>query len=142
MFSKAAKIWIVQNHLRIPGLTQLHRDYIAFFGITNKKSVPGVCAFKRVIEKFQTHAVPSYLKDKFQGRVVSHKTDFPWPPKSPDFNPLYFYFWGVAEKEVCDKRPKSLNQLKLIVKNFAREIAQETLFKVADNFRTRAEFCL
>ena len=55
VFSKAAKIWIVQNHLRIPGLTQLRRDYIAFFGITNKKSVPGVCAFKRVIEKFQTY---------------------------------------------------------------------------------------
>ena len=27
-------------------LTKLCRDYIAFFGITNKKSVPGVCAFK------------------------------------------------------------------------------------------------
>ena len=89
-----------------------------------------------------TNAVLSYLKDKFQGRVVSHKTDFPWPPKSPDLNPLDFYFWGVAEKEVCDKRPKSLNQLKLIVENFAREIPRETLFKVADNFRTRAEFCL
>ena len=61
--------------------------------------------------------------------------DFPWPPKSPDLNPLDFYFWGVAEKYVCDERPKSLNQLKLIVENFARE----TLFKVADNFCTRAE---
>ena len=77
-----------------------------------------------------------------QGRVVSHKTNFPWPLKSPDLNPLDFYFRVVAEKEVCDKRPKSLNQLKLIVENFAREIPQETLFKVADNFCTRAEFCL
>ena len=49
-WSKAAKIWIVQNHLIIPGLTQLRRDYIAFFRITNKKSVPGVCTFKRVID--------------------------------------------------------------------------------------------
>ena len=69
-----------------------------------------------------TNAVLSYLKDKLQGRVVSHKTDFPWPPKSPDLNPLDFYFWGVAEKEVCDKRPKSLNQLQLIVENFPRGI--------------------
>ena len=48
---KAAKIWIVQNNLLIPGLNQLRRDYIAFFGITNKKSVPGVCEFKRAIER-------------------------------------------------------------------------------------------
>jgi len=41
--------------LHILGLTKLRRDHIAFFGITNKKSVPGVCAFKRVIKKFQTY---------------------------------------------------------------------------------------
>ena len=63
-----------------------------------------------------TNAVLSYLKDKFQGRVVNHKTEFRWHPKSPDFNLLDFNFWGVAEKEDCDKRPKSLNQRKLIVK--------------------------
>ena len=44
--------------------------------------------------------------------------------------------------DVCDTRPKSLNQLKLIVENFAREIPRETLFKVADNFRTWTEFFL
>ena len=82
------------------------------------------------------------MKDKFQGRVVSHKIDFPLPPKSPDLNLWDFYFWGVAKKEVCDERPKSLNQLKLIVENFAREIPRETLFKAAHNFRARAEFCL
>ena len=74
-----------------------------------------------------------------QGRVVSHKTDFPWPPKSPDLNPLDFYVWGFAEKEDCDKQPKSFNQLNLIVENFAREIPRATLFNVADNFRTREQ---
>jgi len=55
--------------------------------------------------------------------------------QSPDLNPLDF-FLGVAEKEVCDKRPKSLNQLKLNVEEFAlRGTQQETLFNVA-------EFCL
>ena len=32
-----------------------------------------------------------------QGRGVSHKTDFPWPPQSPDLNPLDFIF-GVLQK--------------------------------------------
>ena len=83
-----------------------------------------------------------YLKDKFSARVVSNKTDFPWPPKSPDLNPLDFYFWGVAEKEVFDKKPKSLEELKLIVENFAKGISQDTLLRVADNFCTRAKLCI
>ena len=55
VFLKAIKIWNVQNHLHISGITQLRRDYITFFGITNMKSVPGVCAFKRVVEKLKTY---------------------------------------------------------------------------------------
>ena len=58
-----------------------------------------------------------YLKVKFSARAVSNKTDFPWPPKGPDLNPLDFYFRGVAEKEVFDKKPKTLEELKLIVEN-------------------------
>ena len=33
---KGRKNWIFQNNLRTPGLTQLRREYIAFFGITNR----------------------------------------------------------------------------------------------------------
>ena len=73
---------------------------------------------------------------------MSNKTDFPWPPKSPDLNPLDFYFWGVAEKEVFDKKPKSLEELKLIVENFAKGISRDTLLRVADNFCTRAKLCI
>ena len=49
VFSKEAKIWIVQNYSSDKGLTQLRRDYIVNFTITNKKTVPLVKAFKRVI---------------------------------------------------------------------------------------------
>ena len=49
VFSKEAKIWIVQNYSSYKELTQLRRDYIVNFTMTNKKTVPGVKAFKRVI---------------------------------------------------------------------------------------------
>ena len=41
-FSKEAKIWNVQNYFSDKGLTQLLRDYIFNFTITNKKTVPVV----------------------------------------------------------------------------------------------------
>jgi len=49
VFSKEAKIWIVLNYSSDKGLTQLCRDYIVNSTITNKKTVPVVKAFKRVI---------------------------------------------------------------------------------------------
>ena len=41
-FSKEAKIWNVQNYFSDKGLTQLRRDYIFNFTITNKQTVPVV----------------------------------------------------------------------------------------------------
>ena len=49
VFSKEVQIWIVQNYSSDKGLTQLRRDYIVNFTITNKKIVPVVEVFKRVI---------------------------------------------------------------------------------------------
>ena len=48
-FSKENKIWIVQNYSSDKGLTQIRRDYIVKFTITNKKTVLVVKAFTRVI---------------------------------------------------------------------------------------------
>ena len=84
----------------------------------------------------------SFLKEKFHGRVISDKLDFYWPPKSPDLNPLDYYFWGVAQQEVHAKKPKTLQELKAIVENFATRITKDTLLKVADNFMKRVKLCL
>jgi hypothetical protein len=38
-----------------------------------------------------TKANLEFLLSKFQGRVISNKTNIIWPPKSPDMNPLDFF---------------------------------------------------
>ena len=83
----------------------------------------------------------AFLKDKFQGRVISNRLDFFWPAKSPDLNPLDFYFWGVAEARVREEKPKTIEELKAVVENFVGEICKETLWNVADNFIKRAKMC-
>ena len=42
VFSKEAKIWIVQNYSSDKELTQLRRDYIINFTITKKKTLSRV----------------------------------------------------------------------------------------------------
>ena len=50
---KEEKIWIIQHYTQSPHLTQLRRDFIHHFNITNKKKVPNTTAIKRIIKKFE-----------------------------------------------------------------------------------------
>ena len=52
------------------------------------------------------HTTPlnlDFLRSKFAGRVISHKTDLPWPPNSPDLNPLDF-FSGDTRWIMCSEQ--------------------------------------
>ena len=81
----------------------------------------------------------AFLQDEFQGTVNSNCLDFFWPAKSPDLNPLEFYFWLGAR--VREKKLKTIVELKAVVGNLVGEILKETLWNVADNFIKRAKMC-
>ena len=68
--------------------------------------------------------------------------DNPWPPSSPDLNPLDFWFWGVAEEKVMEETPTALDKVKTVVEKLTREMESDVLMKVADHFSRRAEFCV
>ena len=88
-----------------------------------------------------TNEVLDFLKGKFNGRVISNRLDFSWPAKSPDLNPLDYFFWGAAEAEVYRKKPKTIFDLKKVVENYANQITRDTLHRVADNFMERVKIC-
>ena len=88
-----------------------------------------------------TNDVKKFLTEKFHGRVISNGLEVAWPAKSPDLNPLDFYFWGAAESKVHEEKPKTVEDLKEVVETFSRSIQKETLWKVADNFMKRVQFC-
>ena len=69
----------------------------------------------------------AFFQDKFQRRVISNRLDFLWPAKSPDLNPLDFYFWRVAEARIRKEKPKTIVELKAVVENFDGEISKETV---------------
>jgi hypothetical protein len=52
------------------------------------------------------------LKEMFPGRVVYLHEAVPWPLRSPDLSPCYFFLWGYLKAEVFQHCPRSLDQLK------------------------------
>ena len=49
----------------------------------------------------RANQVQNFLKQKLKSRFVKN-TD--WPPKSPDCNPLDYYFWDHVQEKVYDGR--------------------------------------
>ena len=59
MLTKEEKIWIIQHYTQSPHRTQLRRDFIHHFNITNEKKVPNTTAIKRIIWKFEEEGTVS-----------------------------------------------------------------------------------
>ena len=49
----------------------------------------------------RANQLQNFLKQKLKSRFVKN-TD--WPPKSPDCNPLDYYFWDRVQEKVYDGR--------------------------------------
>ena len=84
-----------------------------------------------------TGQVMEFLNQKFQGRVISRKADFEWPAKSPDLNPLDYWFWGHCEAEVMRTQPLTLDDLKEEVESFARTVLADTVERSIMNVNKR-----
>ena len=80
-----------------------------------------------------------FLHSKFQGRVISNKSDIIWPPNSPDCNPLDFFFWGHTMNHVFRINPSTIEDLKNIVNDFAQAMDTDLILKVCASTRTRFE---
>ena len=88
------------------------------------------------------HTTPlnlDFLRSKFAGRVISHKTDLPWPPNSPDLNPLDFFFWGHSMNHVFRTKPSTIENLKSIVNDFAENMDSNLVQRACESAKIRFE---
>ena len=53
------------------------------------------------VPSHRANQVQNFLKQKLKSRFIKN-TD--WPPKSPDCNPLDYYFWDRVQEKVYDGR--------------------------------------
>ena len=82
-----------------------------------------------------------FLSEKFPDRVISRRTETPWPACSPDLSPLDFWFWGDMEDKIRQKNPQSLQEIKDIVDQEAADMDASRVVRACQNFRRRVEIC-
>lgn len=83
----------------------------------------------------------SFLAEKFPQRLISRRTNQPWPAHSPDLSPLDFWFWGEMETVVYQRKPETLEDLKKLISNTARRMSEEKVRRAAASFTRRVEIC-
>ena len=89
-----------------------------------------------------TQLVRDWLKSKFGNRVISNKTDRPWPTSSPDLSPLDFWFWGVCLDELRKNPPSSMEELRATINSLARRMSPAEIRKAVNNVAKRAKTCI
>ena len=81
------------------------------------------------------HTIPSnleFLLNKFNGRLISNKTDIAWRivsklnwidiawlSNNPDLNPLDFFFWGHSMTYVFHCKLLTIDEMKQVVNDFS-----------------------
>jgi hypothetical protein len=80
-----------------------------------------------------TGPVMDFLRSKFRGNIITRNSANHWPPYSPDLSPVDFSFWSLAMAEVTRVKPKTLDDLKDVVEDFAMNMGDELVRKICRN---------
>ena len=78
------------------------------------------------------------IKEHFpNGRLISPRTDNLWPPYLSDISPPDFFLWGYLKGKVYTNKPRTIQKLKEGIIREVRDIPQEMIFNIIDNFKIR-----
>lgn len=88
--------------------------------------------------------VREYLNDNFPHRWIGRGSEFPWPPRSPDLNPLDFSIWSDMKAIVYKERINSREELWQKIQEAANVIKNnpQILFNIRRSLRKRIEKCI
>ena len=88
-------------------------------------------------------SVKEYLAHLFPGdKVISRHFNFTWPPRSPDLNPMDFFFWGYLKYLVYRDESFSattIGRLKEKIKECIATIPVDMLLRVVQSVAPRLE---
>ena len=103
-----------------------------------------------------TKNVLKWLEQKFQTRIISRNADkrnrggVNWPSRSPDLNPLDFWYWSHVQKLVKDGcqvnnqyvHPATIEEIMEKVEQASATLTPDVIKKSCRNIRKRAQMCL
>lgn len=88
--------------------------------------------------------VRNYLNLQFPHRWIGRGSEFRWPARSPDFNPMDFYFWGHMKTLVYSQTINNRQELWQQIQNAAQFIRNQPaiFFKVRQSLTKRIRKCI
>jgi len=86
------------------------------------------------------HDVKTFLDE--QNHWIGREKPVPWPPRSPDLNPLDFFFWVYSKNIVYENAPITRLDMMNRIKRVCEGITPEILRSVLKNFESRLRLCL
>lgn len=88
--------------------------------------------------------VTEYLNVTFPNRWIGRNGPVHWPARSPDLNPLDFFFWGHMKQLVYETPVETEVDLMGRIVAAAGQIAEtpDIFSEVRQNFRRRLDFCI
>lgn len=88
--------------------------------------------------------VRSYLDNTYPNRWIGRGGPIPWPPRSPDFNPLDYFLWGKLKDMVYSEEIQSREQLMNRIINCCDILRNngDMIRKAVSNLNIRQEKCI
>ena len=87
-------------------------------------------------------AILDVLRPVFEDRIVSHKADVVWPPRSCDLTPLDYDLWGAVKDKCYADKPDLIDALKDNIREAIGEIQLHTIDNVLKNWTDRVGYCM
>jgi hypothetical protein len=79
------------------------------------------------------------LDDVFANKIISTTI---WPPITPDLSPPDFFLWGAMKNSVYSSNPHTVDDLKVAITEYIRNVDSSILNTVLENTVRRVNKCL
>ena len=87
--------------------------------------------------------VRNHLNMVFPDRWIGCGGPTPWPARSPDFNPLDYFFWGHSKETVYHNgAPENVEQLVERIREHANNVPNDMVRRATQNILRRAQTCI
>lgn len=88
-------------------------------------------------------AVRDYLNEEYPDRWIGRSGSILWPPRSPDLNPVDFFYWGCVKEKVYSKPIQNLSELRQKIDAASEEINARNFARlVKRSFVRRCRACI
>jgi hypothetical protein len=86
--------------------------------------------------------VRAWLDLKFKNRWIGRRGPIEWPPRSPDLTPCDFFLWGYLKDRVYSMKYRTLEELKVRIREACATVTPEMCKRVCDSVFERCQLCI